>query len=114
MGWEFARRSSGERLECLFPPRAADPGVRAAAALQVPHGKVEPSRDLSPDSFAVGDRDSSQKLAVRAAAAEDGHDRLASSLTGGPGRPTSGPARPRTDWPGACVTSPSDWTARPG
>jgi hypothetical protein len=28
-----------------------------------------------------------------------------------PGRPTSGPARPRTGWPGACVTSPSGWTA---
>jgi hypothetical protein len=31
-----------------------------------------------------------------------------------PGRHTSVPARPRTGWSGACVTSPSGWTARPG
>src|SRR5438046_10562704 len=41
MGWDPPVEVDRERLERLFPPGAADPGVRAAELLQVPHGQVE-------------------------------------------------------------------------
>jgi len=41
MGSDSSVEVDRERLERLFPPGAADPGVRAAVVLQVPHGQVE-------------------------------------------------------------------------